>query len=215
MMNKNKNTTLEMKIVTLQMMLTKSAMMSLRWKTVKMTDRTEKKPPKVKPEGLPIRDKDAKKLDGEKIEGILHDLLTEMDFAITKDTEDNKKGKAGLRKLGMVDKMCNVLKNSHIQRRFLELEGLELLNRFIGKLPDGSWPLSSVRSRVLNMILTLPTELEHLKSTNLGKTLSNLQTSPHEFKETKKLFSKSRTSGQGKFVILVLSIQGSKPKKKI
>merc|ERR1712190_560714 len=87
----------------------------------------------------------------------------------------------------MVEEMLNTLKNPGIQVRFLENDGLEMLSRFIGKLPDGSWPLSSARVKILNMILTLPAEYEQLSKTTLGRTITNMSNNPHEFKEVKKI----------------------------
>lgn len=127
------------------------------------------------------------RLDGSVLDTMAYELLQEMNDAINKDNNANKKGMPGMSKLGLVEKVVSQLKNQGLQRKFLEQDGLEMVNRFISKLPDGSWPLSSARSKILNLIMVLPTELDQLRSTNLGRTLSNLQTSPNEFKENKKL----------------------------
>lgn len=54
-------------------------------------------------------------------------------------------------------------------------------------LPDGSWPLSSVRSKIFDTIYKLPAQVDHLRATRLGRTLAILQTSKSEFPKNKKM----------------------------
>jgi hypothetical protein len=127
------------------------------------------------------------RLDGSVLDTMAYELLQEMNDAINKDNAANIKGLPGMAKLGMVERLTSQMKSTGLQTKFLEQDGLEMINRFISKLPDGSWPLSSARAKVLELIFVLPTELDQLRSTNLGRTLSNLQTSPNEFKANKKI----------------------------
>lgn len=110
-----------------------------------------------------------------------------MNFAIESDIQNNKKGKPGLNKLKVLEKVCSKLKNYGFCELFLDADGLNIISRFISKLPDGSWPLSHVRSKILKLIYDLPTQVDHLRGTELGKTLALLQNSPKELAENKKL----------------------------
>lgn len=110
-----------------------------------------------------------------------------MNFATESDIENNKKGKPGIAKLRLMEKVITKLKNPNFAEYFLEADGLNVINRFIRKLPDGSWPLSNVRSKIFHLIYSLPCSTEHLRSTELGRTLTTLQTSPKELPENKKL----------------------------
>jgi hypothetical protein len=109
-----------------------------------------------------------------------------MIFASDTDCENNKKGNPGLAKLRIVDKVITKLKSKEFSEIFLDKDGLNVINKFISKLPDGSWPLSNVRNSILKLIYTLPAHVDHLKHTDLGRTLQLLQSSPKELIDNKK-----------------------------
>lgn len=93
----------------------------------------------------------------------------------------------GIAKLRILDKVITKLKNHTFADRFLDHDGLNIISKFISKLPDGSWPLSNVRNKVLKLIHSLPSSVDHLRNTDLGKTLNILQNSPKELSENKKV----------------------------
>ena len=109
-----------------------------------------------------------------------------MTFASDTDCDNNRSGNPGLAKLRIVDKVITKLKSREFSELFLDKDGLNVINKFISKLPDGSWPLSNVRHSILKLIYTLPAHVEHLKHTDLGRTLQLLQNSPKELAENKK-----------------------------
>lgn len=110
-----------------------------------------------------------------------------MNFASESDIESNKAGKPGTAKLRIADKVISKLKNMRFAEQFLHCNGLNIINKFLVKLPDGSWPLSNVRNGILKLIYTLPVTVDQIRSSLLGRTLSLLQVSPKEFGENKKL----------------------------
>lgn len=110
-----------------------------------------------------------------------------MTQAYEKDVANNKQGKPALEKLKLMDKICKKLKHQTFASYFLDSNGLDVINNFISMLPDGSWPLSSLRSKILEIIYKLPATIEHLRSTRLGRTLALLQASKKEFVGNKKL----------------------------
>lgn len=110
-----------------------------------------------------------------------------MNFAADSDVESNKQGKPGTAKFRIADKVINKLRNMRFAEQFLHCNGLNVLNKFLARLPDGSWPLSNVRNGILKLIYTLPVTVDQIRSSLLGRTLSVLQTSPKEFAENKKL----------------------------
>jgi len=128
---------------------------------------------------------------GEVSDNILHqeceELVNEMNFASDSDITNNKNGRPGIAKLKMMDKIIGKLKSMQFASAFLDKDGLNVLNKFISKLPDGSWPLSNVRNQILKLIYSLPATMDHLKMTDLGRTLNLLQSSPKELTENKKL----------------------------
>lgn len=86
-----------------------------------------------------------------------------------------------------MEKVISKLKNLRFAEQFLHCNGLNIINKFLARLPDGSWPLSNVRNSILKLIHTLPVTVDQIRSSQLGRTLSVLQTSPKEFVENKKL----------------------------
>lgn len=110
-----------------------------------------------------------------------------MNYAAESDVESNKAGRPGTAKLRVVEKVITKLKNMSFAGHFVACEGLDVLNKFIAKLPDGSLPLSSVRQSILKVIHTLPVTVDQIRTSQLGRSLGVLQASPKEFGENKKL----------------------------
>lgn len=110
-----------------------------------------------------------------------------MNYAAESDMENNKAGRPGTAKMRVADKVITKLKSTRFAQQFLQDGGLDVLSKFMTKLPDGSWPLSSVRHSILKLIHTLPVTVEQIRSSQLGRTLGMLQVSPKEFGENKKL----------------------------
>ena len=105
------------------------------------------------------------------------------------DMLNNKMGKPGLKKMLMLTRLLKKLKHNEFCNIFLDANGLDMIANFIGLLPDGSWALSSVRSKVLDAIYKMPIGIDHLRSSKLGKTLSLLQASKKEFPSNKKMIT--------------------------
>ena len=94
-----------------------------------------------------------------------------MEAANFNDLENNKAGKPALKKMHMMDNLQNRLKNTNFAKAFLDKGGLDQLYHFLKKLPDGSLPLSSIRTSIYAILLELPYEEQHLKATKIGSFL--------------------------------------------
>lgn len=92
-----------------------------------------------------------------------------MEAAYLADLENNQVGKPALNKLKVLDKVTSKLNNSVFAEIFLDKNGLEQFHNFLKRLPDGSWPLSSIRQKIFQTLLILPYTEHHLKYTKLGK----------------------------------------------
>lgn len=110
-----------------------------------------------------------------------------MELAYLADVECNQHGKPAVNKLRVLEKVLLKLKTPLFANYFLNKGGLEQFNNFMKKLPDGSWPLSHVRTEILHCILHLPNNEHHLKYTKLGKTLTALLNSKNETEDNKRL----------------------------
>lgn len=92
-----------------------------------------------------------------------------MEAAYLADLENNQIGKPALNKLQNLNKVIPKLKNDAFAEIFLDKNGLEQFHNFLKRLPDGSWPLSSIRKNIYEALLNLPCTEHHLKYTKLGK----------------------------------------------
>ena len=72
-----------------------------------------------------------------------------MESAYISDQDYYQRGKPATQKIQLIDKVLIKLKNQGFSRIFLDKGGLEQLNSFIKKLPDGSFPLSNQRKNIL------------------------------------------------------------------
>jgi hypothetical protein len=109
-----------------------------------------------------------------------------MKKSVADDIASNKANRPGLEKLKLVPMILKKLKNKEFASIFLDENGLDIINSFISILPDGSWPLSSSRSKLYDLIYKLPASVDHLRATRLGRTLALLQNSKSEFTKNKK-----------------------------
>ena len=103
------------------------------------------------------------------------------------DIKANKLGQPGLNKMKIVDKVLMVLKNEIYTNAFLEQAGLSVINDFISRLPDGSWPLTSVRTKILKFISGLPVSFENIKNCQLRETIELIRSNKKEFTENIKI----------------------------
>lgn len=63
--------------------------------------------------------------------------------------------------------------------------GLETLGEFINRLPDGSFPNSNLRSKVLALLFYLPVCYEHLENSKVGRILLLLEKSKEETEDNR------------------------------
>ena len=64
-----------------------------------------------------------------------------------------------------------MLKKKGIQGHFLSLNGCNVLQRWISPNPDGSLPPFQVIEEVLDILDSLPIEIDHLQSSNVAKVI--------------------------------------------
>lgn len=118
-----------------------------------------------------------KSINPEIVENDCDKMIQEMEAAYLADLENNQMGKPSLNKLQVLEKIINKIKTALFAEIFLDKNGLEQFHNFLKRLPDGSWPLSSVRRTILEAVYNLPISVQHLKYTKLGKTITALQES--------------------------------------
>ncbi len=56
--------------------------------------------------------------------------------------------------------------------------GLDILAKWLAKLPNGALPSLQLRKKIVDIIFQLPVTEEHLRSSELGKTLYSMRSNP-------------------------------------
>ena len=82
-------------------------------------------------------------------------LIREMQDAVERDNEANEKGRPALKKLLLLDHVCQELRRIAIQHFFLESGGCTVLGEWLDVLPDGTYPNLSVVQEMLGCLDSL------------------------------------------------------------
>ena len=124
---------------------------------------------------------------GEDDENMVDQLLADMNTAADDDIKANQDSLPALNKLKMLDKVLKFLKVSKYHETFLGMNGCVILGRWLSQLPDGSFPSTPLRSGLLQAIQEIPISVEHLHSSDLGKSVMGIYSNPKESIHIKKI----------------------------
>lgn len=123
----------------------------------------------------------------------VQDLLCKMEEAEIKDQESMQAKKPSFSKIELLPEIQQLLKKEIFAFYFLDAGGLEVLGGYLKQLPDGSWPNSSLRDRVLKLLLYLPVQYEHLENSTVGRIIVKLEKSKEEFEASKEVIRQIRS----------------------
>ncbi|OMJ76131.1 hypothetical protein SteCoe_24574 [Stentor coeruleus] len=124
--------------------------------------------------------------DEEEDENMIDQLLDSMNKAAESDIQANIDGAPALNKLKMLDKVLKFLKVAKHHDLFLGMNGCVVLGRWLGQLPDGSFPSTPLRSGLLQAIQDLPITVDNLQGSDLGKSVMGIYNNPNEAQAIKK-----------------------------
>ncbi len=94
--------------------------------------------------------------------------------AIEKDKECFKRGLPAIEKLRTIPYLAQILKTNEIASYFLNGNGLNLIEEYFKKNPDGSVPCLNQIGKMLDIISGLNIVKEHLEDSNILDVLSSL-----------------------------------------
>lgn len=120
--------------------------------------------------------------------------------AIETDKECFKKGIPALEKLRTIPYLSQILKTIEVATFFLNMNGLNLLEEFLKKNPDGSTPCYNQIEKILDIISLLNISKEHLEDSNILDVLSGLaklKLPVHLENKSKIIFSKLQRLSSG------------------
>jgi len=144
-------------------------------------------------EGNDGKKKKRKRKEDEADTAIVEDLSKEMEQAYEEDIECFRMKRPALNKLKMLGKVETVLRKTSNQRAFIDLgnvesqdTGLDILSKWLSKLPNGAQPSLQLKKKIVDIIYQLPVTEDHLRSSELGKTLYSMRNNPAEDPDLKK-----------------------------
>jgi hypothetical protein len=106
--------------------------------------------------------------------------------AIEEDNKSFSKNLPVLNKLKLISPIEKFLANTHYQKMFLNMGGLDLLQEFIKKNRDGTYPVFNQISKALDIISRLNVTMAHLENTTIGSYIMNLSKNMKESKVIQK-----------------------------
>ena len=65
-----------------------------------------------------------------------------------------------------------------MQEKFLNSHGLDLIGKWLEKMPDGSPPGQTLKRKLIEIVSTLPVDGEHVSNTTLSKKLYEFYKNP-------------------------------------
>jgi hypothetical protein len=125
-------------------------------------------------------------MDEEKCRDDVTNFLSLMREAILLDEISLKERKPALNKLKMVKKIENFLYNYNYQKFFLEFNGLEVLQEWIKRNKDGTFPVFNQINSILDCLNNLNISITNLRNSNIGAYVLELKQSNISKQITKK-----------------------------
>jgi len=145
------------------------------------TDGKKRKKTKIKSR------KSKKQLEAESCENEASWLISKMEEAFKLDQECLECKQLALNKLRILPEFDKILRKEYVQKNFLDKDGLDSIEKWLRKMPDGSSPSQTLKKKLLEIIHILPVEEDHLKNSKLGRLLYEMQRGTNEDINTKKL----------------------------
>eukprot|EP00741_Cyanophora_paradoxa_P012384 tig00020610_g11965.t1 len=129
-------------------------------------------------------------LNAEQIKEQVVGFVNRMERAADDDMEANRARKPAINKLKMVQEVVAQLEKRPMRPYFMDCQILQVLARWLQRMPDGSLPNVNVRSAVLKCLkaLSLGSEdMDLLANTDLGKSVTYLGQFAQESPENQRL----------------------------
>ncbi|OAG32756.1 transcription factor SPN1 [Nematocida sp. ERTm5] len=114
-------------------------------------------------------------------------ILEDLELAYENDRKSNEEGLPALNKLNIMDSMYYRLLKRKNQQELLDSGVLSCLKKWLEPLPDMSLPHDDVKKGVLDILLHLTPEVEHLKESGIGKIILFYSKNPYEKKGIKQM----------------------------
>lgn len=116
-------------------------------------------------------------IDESNLAGDVDNFLAKLREAIELDKQSLANKRPALEKLKLLPQISKFLSNTYYQKLFLQYQGLELLQEWIKRNRDGTFPALNQISQMLDLLNNLSLSLSHLKSCQIGGYVMELSKS--------------------------------------
>lgn len=113
-------------------------------------------------------------------EHLVQEFLHSMDTAANKDEKLMDEKKPALAKIKLLDTVTRTLNKVDLMETLLEFDLLITMKRWMQPYADGSLPNMKVRKAMIDCLMKLPVEKEHLRRSGMGKVVIALMKHPQE-----------------------------------
>ena len=114
-------------------------------------------------------------LSHEKVQGDTLSFMNKLRECIEMDKINQKNHKPALEKLKILPNIQNFLYNCYYQKEFLDKDGLKLLQVWLMKNPDGTYPALNQLSTILDILNNLSLiQVDNLKNSQIGGYVMDL-----------------------------------------
>eukprot|EP01097_Dermamoeba_algensis_P002546 TRINITY_DN2014_c0_g1_i2.p1 TRINITY_DN2014_c0_g1~~TRINITY_DN2014_c0_g1_i2.p1 ORF type:complete len:287 (-),score=65.03 TRINITY_DN2014_c0_g1_i2:263-1123(-) len=128
-----------------------------------------------------------KMLTPDQIDPVVDDIIHKMTTAFKADSDSLEKNQPALKRVKILPEVISALSKVPYQSAFIEKNILVVLKTWLDPMPDGSLPNFNIREAILNVLHKLPIDVDHLKSSGIGKTVMQLSKNPNETHANKKM----------------------------
>lgn len=120
-------------------------------------------------------------------DAFLAGLVQGMKKAVADDNRSNEENRPAVEKIKMLDTIYGVLINKKHQQGLMDNDVLTAIRMWLEPLPDRSLPNSKVRKGMLDALMHMKVDVDHLSESSVGKIVNFYSFNPQEDKDVRKL----------------------------
>ncbi len=103
-------------------------------------------------------------MEEREVELAVEETINVIEESVNKDIESNLQKKAAIERIKSMNRLEKLLVNKQIASKFLQMNGLDHLEKYLYDLPDGSKPSSILKTKLLTLLRSLKVDSTHIKN---------------------------------------------------
>lgn len=117
----------------------------------------------------------------------IQEILLDLERAWEEDQRLNEEGRPAVEKLHLMESVYSRLLKKKNEQELLDAGVLRLLRMWLEPLPDKSLPHEEIKKSVLEILLHLAPEVEHLQESGIGRIVFFYSKNPYEKKQIRRV----------------------------